>query len=175
MTNHRPPTTDHQPPTTSIIVAMADNNVIGLRNDIPWYIPEDLQYFKKVTMGKPCIMGRKTYESILARLGKPLPGRTSIVISSSGYTHDDAVVVSSLETAIEKARKIALKDGVEEIMVIGGAQIYALALPHANRLYITRVHDTPEGDAFFPPFDEQSFETATWDDRGEFSFVVLEK
>lgn len=160
---------------TSIIVAMAENRVIGVNNEIPWYIPEDFKHFKSVTMGKPCIMGRKTYESILAKLGKALPGRTSIVISRKGYEHEDAISVSSLESAIEKGKEIAAKDGVDEIMICGGAQIYELALQQTNRMYLTKVHQQYDGDAFFPEFNEQDWEAAAWADHDGYSFHTLER
>ena len=154
----------------SLIVAAADNNVIGKDNKMPWHIPEDFKYFKAVTMGKPCIMGRKTYESILAQLGKPLPGRTSIVISRNGYAHEGATVVGSLEEAIEKGKA----ETDDEIMVIGGAQIYALTLPMADRVYLTRVHQRPEGDAFFPELDEY-WQQVEGTDHDGFSFLKFER
>lgn len=161
--------------TVSIIVAVSENNVIGINNEIPWYIPEDFKHFKSVTMGKPCIMGRKTYESILAKLGKALPGRQSIVISRSNYQHDDAMTVDSLDAAIETAKGIAKTNNMNEIMIIGGAQIYEQALPLTNRLYLTRVHERYDGDVFFPEITESDWEKAVWDDHGEYSFVTYEK
>lgn len=154
----------------SLIVATAENNVIGKDNKMPWHIPEDFKHFKEITMGKPCIMGRKTYESILDQLGKPLPGRTSIVISRTGYTHEGCISASSLEEAIEKARA----ETDEEIMVIGGAQIYKLALPLADRIYLTRVHQAPEGDAFFPEFGAD-WKEIEFESHEGFSFVTLER
>lgn len=154
----------------SLIVAAAENNVIGLDNKMPWHIPEDFKYFKKVTLGKPCIMGRKTYESILAQLGKPLPGRKSIVISRVGYDHEGCITVDSLETAIEAA-KIETDD---EVMIIGGAQIYNMSTKVANRIYLTKVNQSPEGDAFFPELDE-SWKEVSKEDHDGFSFIVLEK
>ena len=154
----------------SLIVATADNNVIGKDNKMPWHIPEDFKHFKAITMGKPCIMGRKTYESILNQLGKPLPGRTSIVISRSGYSHEGASVVESLEAAIEKGKA----ETDEEVMVIGGAQIYALTLPMADRVYLTRVHQSPEGDAFFPELDEY-WKQVEGEDHDGFSFLKFER
>lgn len=130
-----------------MIVAQAQNRVIGRQNKLPWYLPGDLKYFKQVTMGKPVIMGRKTYESI----GKPLPGRLNIVITHDvAYQLDSAKVVNSLADAIELADSQAYIDGAEEAMVIGGEQIYAQALPLIERLYVTQVHAEVEGDAFFP-------------------------
>jgi dihydrofolate reductase len=153
----------------SLIVAAAENNCIGMNNKMPWHIPADFKHFKELTMGKPCIMGRKTYESILDQLGKPLPGRTSIVVSRNDYSHVGATSAASLEEAIEIGSQQH-----DEVMVIGGAQIYTLALPLANRIYLTRVHQSPEGDAFFPEFGadwkESDFET-----HDGFSFVTLDR
>lgn len=159
----------------SLIVAMAENHVIGVNNEIPWYIPEDLKYFKSVTIGKPCIMGRKTFESILNHLGKPLPGRTSVVVSKSGFSHEGAVVVETIEDAIAQAKVIAINDGANEVMVIGGAQIYAQTLALADRLYLTKIHEKYDGDAHFPDFEEQDWETEMWEDHGEYSFLTLER
>lgn len=156
--------------TISLIVAVADNNVIGKDNKMLWHIPEDFKHFKAITLGKPCIMGRKTFESILDHLGKPLPKRTSIVVSRSGYEHDGAMSATSLEEAIEKAKA----ETSDEIMVIGGSQIYALALPLADRIYLTRVHQEPEGDAHFPEFGADWKETS-FDPRDGFSFLTLER
>lgn len=156
----------------SLIVAAAENNVIGINNKMPWHIPEDFKHFKEITMGKPCIMGRTTYESILDQLGKPLPGRTSIVISRGGYAHEGCTPASSLAEAIE----IAKAENAEEVMIIGGAQIYNLALEEnlAKRIYLTRVYQSPEGDAFFPDLGEE-WEKTEIEDHDGFSFVTLEK
>lgn len=158
--------------TISLIVAAADNNVIGIDNKMPWHISEDFKHFKEITMGKPCIMGRNTYESILAQLGKALPGRTSVVVSRSGYKHADAVSASSLEEAIEKAKE---KDA-DEVMIIGGAQIYKQALENdlIGRIYLTRVHQEPEGDAFFPPLGSE-WKKIFSDPRDGLTFLTLEK
>jgi len=161
-------------PIISLIVAVADNNVIGKDNKMPWHIPKDFKHFKEITMNKPCIMGRKTYESILEQLGKPLPKRTSIVISRSGYSHEGALSATSLEEAIELAKAYVSDTNDNEIMVIGGSQIYKLALPIANRIYLTRVHQEPEGDAFFPEFGAYWVEKDI-DRHDGFSFVTLEK
>lgn len=158
----------------SLIVAVADNNVIGKDNKMPWHISEDFKHFKEITTGKPCIMGRKTYESILDQLGKPLPNRTSIVVSRSGYEHEGAVSTGSLEEAVDLAKAYISEANDNEIMVIGGAQIYKLALPIANRIYLTRVHQEPEGDAFFPEFGAHWIEKDI-DRHDGFSFVTLEK
>jgi dihydrofolate reductase len=138
----------------SLIVAVSRNGVIGLDNQLPWHLPEDLKYFKSVTMGKPIVMGRKTYDSI----GRPLPGRTNIVITRDPSWHADGVMVAqSLESALDMGSKASAEAGVEEVMVIGGEQIYRMTLPAADRLYLTQVDADVEGDAFFPELD-----TAQW-------------
>jgi dihydrofolate reductase len=130
----------------SIIVAAAKNGVIGSDNALPWHLPEDLKYFKRVTMGKPVVMGRKTYESI----GRPLPGRTNIVITRNPQWQADGVLaVPSLDMALEKAQSLAVEDGADELFVIGGEQIYRLAVDQCDRIYLTRVDAEVEGDAFF--------------------------
>jgi dihydrofolate reductase len=137
-------------PTIALIVAAADNDVIGRDNALPWHLPADLKHFKRITMGKPIIMGRRTFDSI----GRPLPGRSNIVISRrSDYAAKGVHCVTSLEAAIELAQKAARAEGSDELMIIGGAQIYALALPLARRLYLTRVHTQPPGDAFLSGID----------------------
>lgn len=138
----------------SLIVAVADNNVIGAQNRLPWRAPADLARFKQLTMGKPIIMGRKTFES----LGRVLPGRPHIVISRQQHLPlpEQCHLVHSLDEALAKAR--ALSDASGEIMVIGGADIYAQALAIADCVYLTRVHLAPEGDAFFAPLDEKCWQ-----------------
>ena len=134
----------------AIIVAVAENGVIGKDNAMPWKLSEDLQHFKRTTMGKPIVMGRKTYESI----GKPLPGRTNIVITRNAGFHAKGIEVTrSLDEALAMAKEIAARDGVDEIVVIGGAEIYAAAIPVADRLYITEVHASVEGDAVLGAID----------------------
>ncbi|MDB2384505.1 dihydrofolate reductase [Endozoicomonas sp.] len=163
----------------AMIAAVAENNAIGINNKMPWYLPGDLRYFKAVTMGKPIIMGRKTFES----LGKPLPGRTNIVITrDQQYNHDGVRVVHSLEDALSLAESIAMIDGVSELMVIGGAEIYRQALPKAERLYLTRVYQRFEGDAFFPEFDERNWTEVTRKDQTTedeqqltYSYLILDK
>ncbi|MBJ7538896.1 type 3 dihydrofolate reductase [Marinomonas transparens] len=138
----------------SLIVAMSTNRTIGINNALPWHLPNDLKYFKQATMGKPIVMGRKTFESI----GKPLPGRRNIVISrDANYQAEGVDVVASLEDAISLGEDICLVDGQEEVMVIGGSQIYQLALEKAQRLYITHVDAEVQGDAVFPEVDWPSF------------------
>lgn len=132
----------------SMVVATAADNVIGKGNDMPWHLPADLAYFKKVTLGKPIIMGRKTYESI----GRPLPGRRNIVISrDENYQRDGIDTVTSVEQAL------ALVEGVAEIMVIGGGAIYKHCLPAATRLYITHIDAEIDGDTRFPDYNDGSW------------------
>jgi dihydrofolate reductase len=134
----------------ALIVAAAENGVIGRNNALPWYLPEDLRYFKRVTMGKPIIMGRKTFTSI----GKPLPGRTNIVITRNPlFLAEGITVASSWAAALELAQQLAVVDDTEEAVVIGGAEIYQAALPFADRLYFTEVHASVEGDAVLPAIE----------------------
>ena len=131
----------------SLIVAIADNGVIGYENKMPWHIPAELKYFKARTMGKPIIMGRKTFES----LGRVLPGRPHVVISRSQLKlPQNCYPVSSLPAAIDRAQSLTEGD---EVVVIGGAEIYRQALDLVDRLYITEVHLQPQGDTFFPEID----------------------
>lgn len=163
----------------SIIVAQAQNRVIGINNNLPWHLPEDLRYFKQVTMGKPIIMGRKTFDSI----GRPLPGRTNIVITRDGsYQPEGVKVVNSLEAARELAESICTIDGCDEAMVIGGAQIYEQALSLADRLYLTQVHADVNGDAWFPEFHPGDWMemgrddfTASGHNPYDYSFIVLQR
>jgi dihydrofolate reductase len=159
----------------ALVVARAENGVIGRDGAVPWRIPADMQHFRRVTMGKPCIMGRKTWESLPK---KPLPGRTNIVITRDrAFQAAGAVVVHSLEDALSRAQAA----GPEEIAVIGGADIYGLTLPYAGRVYLTEVHADIEGDTVMPPLDPADWkETAR--ERHErdaadhpFSFVTLER
>jgi len=164
----------------ALIWAMSRNRVIGRNNALPWHLPEDLRYFKHVTMGKPIIMGRKTWESI----GRPLPGRTNIVITrAADYAVPEGVrVVNSLDAAINLAEKICLIEGIDEALVIGGAEIYAQALPKADRLYLTQVHAEVAGDAYFPEIDLEQWQELGREDFAasghnpyDYSFVVLER
>ncbi|WP_286263250.1 type 3 dihydrofolate reductase [Thalassotalea atypica] len=158
----------------SMIVAHANNRIIGKDNDMPWHLPADLVYFKKTTLGKPVIMGRKTYESI----GRPLPGRQNIVISRDvEYRADGIEVVNSVEEALKVA------GGAEEVMVIGGGAIYEHCLPTANRLYITHICADIEGDTQFPVYDTQhdwrllSSEKRSADEKNSYdlNFCVYER
>ncbi len=163
----------------SLIVAMSDNGVIGLNNGMPWHVPGDLKRFKELTSGKPVIMGRKTYDSIVARNGKPLPGRTNIVISRSAPKVAAGVLVyDDLDAAIHKAQDIAHAEGHNEIFIIGGAQIYAMSLLCANRIYMTKIHRHYKGDAYFPYIDVnewQKLSKETVDGDPSYSFITLER
>ena len=157
----------------SIIVAVASNGVIGDKNSLLWHIREDMVHFRTTTSGHPVIMGRKTYDSI----GRPLPKRTNVVITrDANLTIEGCSVVHSLEEAIE------MFDSAEEVFVIGGAQIYAQALPLADRIYLTVVGKEYEGDTSFPAFDYSQWTELSKEDyaRGEeyeypFSFITLER
>ncbi|TXS92682.1 dihydrofolate reductase [Parahaliea aestuarii] len=162
-----------------VIVAVADNGVVGRDNALPWHLPGDLAWFKRNTLGKPVIMGRRTWESI----GRPLPGRLNIVVSRNpDYCADGATVTGSLQSALALGRARAASDGAEEVMVIGGPGLYAEALPLADRFYVTEVHAEVAGDAVLPPVDwsawreisrerQKAANSASYD----YSFVVFER
>lgn len=138
----------------ALVVAMAKNGVIGDKGAMPWRISDDLKWFKEVTLGKPVIMGRKTFESI----GKPLPGRRNIVITrSSSWAQEGVERAGSINEAIALAEGAAREGGADEICVIGGGEIYAQTLDRAERIYLTEVDADVEGDARFPAFDESEW------------------
>lgn len=148
----------------SLIAAMAHNRVIGKNGDMPWHLPGELQYFKSLTMGKPIVMGRKTFESI----GRPLPGRHNIVISrSADNLPAEVTVVPSPEAAIKAAQLRAEEENrqVEELMVIGGGQIYAAFLPIATRLYLTHIDLTVDGDTWFPDYQPEQWQRTLLQDQ----------
>ncbi|MFT7108999.1 MAG: dihydrofolate reductase [Psychrobacter glaciei] len=163
----------------ALIAAFAQNLVVGINNSLPWHLPEDLKYFKRTTSGKAIIMGRKTYESI----GRPLPNRTNIVISRNpDFSAEGVVIVTSIEEAIKYAESVNMINGVDEVMIIGGAAIYQASLPMADRLYLTHVHASVEGDAYFPKVDfdqwkEVAREDFNKDDSNpyDYSFSVYDK
>jgi dihydrofolate reductase len=154
-------------PRLSLIVAASENNIIGRNGDLPWRLPADLAHFKRLTMGAAILMGRKTYDSI----GRPLPGRKSIVLTRDTAwraIHDEVLVAESLDMAIEVAIALAAQTEVQnpdEVFVIGGGEIYRLALPKADRVYLTRVHITVEGDATFPALDPIEWRLASSEDH----------
>ncbi len=163
-------------PLITLVVAVADNGVIGRNNTLPWHLPDDLKRFKRLTMGKPIVMGRKTFES----LRRPLPGRTNIVITrDANYRAKGAIVTTSFENALVIARGDALRRAASEIMIIGGVDIYTRAMPITDRLEITEVHARIEGDTRFPPIDAvlwretgRTRHAAGADDTSDYSYVT---
>ncbi|ELY89235.1 dihydrofolate reductase [Natrinema altunense] len=156
------------------IVAVADNGVIGRDGDMPWHIPDDLQHFKEATMDHPVVMGRVTYEGILETLGEPLPGRTTVVVTSRDLeTPDNAVIANGLEEAVDRADTAAREchDDADRIFIAGGATVYEGFLPALDRLVVTEVHDEPDGDTFFPGWERASWTEASRDERDGFAFV----
>jgi dihydrofolate reductase len=134
----------------AMIAAVAANGVIGRNGGIPWRIPSDMAFFKRTTMGKPIVMGRKQYESV----GRPLPGRTNIVVTrQQGYQPDGVIVIDSLEAAVARAKAVAEGDGKDEVTIIGGGEIYAQGMAFADKLTISHVELRPEGDVLFPAID----------------------
>jgi dihydrofolate reductase len=156
----------------SLVVARAANGVIGNRGAIPWRIPEDMRRFKALTLGKPIIMGRKTWESLPK---KPLPGRTNIVVTRDhNFAAEGAVVVYSFDEAMARAQE----ENPAEIMVIGGAELFAAALPRATRVHLTEIHAMPEGDVRFPAFAPQQWRETAREDRVQglaHSYVTLDR
>jgi dihydrofolate reductase len=145
-----------------LIAAVAENGVIGRGNALPWRLKSDMQHFRALTMGKPVVMGRKTYLSI----GRPLPGRTTIVVSRDpAFAAPGIVVASGLDAALAVARGDALRRNVDTIVVAGGAEIYAQAMPLATQLAITLVHKRVDGDALFPPIDPRLWRESARDER----------
>ena len=171
-------------PDIALVVARGRNGVIGREGDLPWSLRSDLQRFKAITLGKPCIMGRSTWESLPLR---PLPGRLNLVLTKDMSYEEQgkakgAVVCTSLDEALDIARETAVDDGVGEVCVIGGAALFETVLPKAKRLYITEVDAAPDGDTWFPTFDESGYreleserrEPGEKDDHA-FTFRILER
>lgn len=162
----------------SIIVAIANNNVIGKDNQLIWHLPADMNYFKEKTSGHCIISGRKNYESIPEKF-RPLPNRTNIVITRQiNYTAPGAIVVESIEDAIKKAKET----GDTEIFIIGGAEIYKQFLRYADRMYITKIHHSFEGDTFFPEYNDLNWKETSrikgiTDDKNKYEhdFLIFEK
>ncbi len=163
----------------ALVAAVAENGVIGRQGRLAWHLSSDLKFFRKVTMNKPLIMGRKTFESI----GKPLDGRDNIVITrNTAYEAPGIFTAVSLEEALELAHEKAGARSADEIAVIGGAQIYELALPRADRIYLTEIHASPNGDTWFPELDKAQWRETSRErfaagpgDSAGYSFVVLER
>jgi len=159
----------------SIIVAITENNIIGRDNGMPWHLPADLKYFRERTTGHHIVMGRKTFESIGG--GRPLPNRVSIIITKQkDYKADGCLIAHSLEEAIEIAKD------ENELFIIGGKQIYDQSLALANKMYITRIHTSIDGDTSFPQYDENQWEMTSYTERDAdeknvypLSFLVFEK
>lgn len=156
----------------SLIAALSENRVIGVGNKLPWHISEDLKRFKRLTSGHPVIMGRKTFESI----GRALPNRTNIIITRDvDFKAEGCIVVHSLEEAIAKASQ---SEGNDEVYIIGGGQIFSQAIGKADRLYLTIVHTTLDGDAYFPEYSGFTKEIERQDKEDEkyhYTFLTLEK
>ena len=151
----------------AIIAAVAENGVIGENNSLPWHLPEDLKYFKRVTMGKPLVMGRKTFESI----GKPLPGRVNIIVSQDSEfsqsvvaKHPGVRVTSNPDDAFQIAENIAFLETQDEVMIMGGESLYRYFIAKADRLYMTHVHANIQGDAIFPAIDWQQWQEVSRQD-----------
>jgi dihydrofolate reductase len=162
-----------------LVVALAENGVIGCGNQLLWRLKTDLRRFRNLTWGKPMIMGRKTFQSI----GKPLPGRETIVLTRrSDFLAEGVHRAGSWDEAVAIGASLADRMSADAIAVVGGAEIYALALPHVQRLYLTEVHTVPEGDAVFPSYDRSSFRELRRrdhqsgpDDEHSFTFIDLER
>ena len=159
----------------SIIVAVAENGVIGRDNQLPWHLSADLKRFKRLTMGHHLLLGRKSYEAI----GRPLPGRFMVVISRGTPSLPDGV---SLASSVDKAIELARKAGDHEAFIAGGAQIYRLALPRADRIYLTKIHRSFAGDSYFPKLDEElwtlvksEYHEASQVDPCGFSFLTYDR
>ncbi|WP_417790165.1 dihydrofolate reductase [Terasakiella pusilla] len=163
----------------SMIVAVGENGAIGKENKMLWHIPEDFKYFKETTMGKPMIMGRKTFDSI----GRPLPGRLTIVITrDENWSYDGVKVVHDLDSALAAAFAEAEAKNAEEVMVVGGAQIYQQAMERTDRIYYTEVHQSYECDARFPALDKAIWQEVSREDhqakidgKPDYSFVVFDR
>ncbi len=157
----------------SAICAMSENRVIGKNNKLPWHLPADLQHFKKITMGNPILMGRKTYESI----GRPLPGRLNIILThNTHYQAPGCVIVSSIEDALNAAKDY------QELFIIGGATIYQELMPLTQRIYMTKISQYIEGDTFFPAIDPTQWQQVECIDQAsdtknpyQFSFVIFDR
>ncbi|SHE35169.1 dihydrofolate reductase [Modicisalibacter ilicicola DSM 19980] len=173
-----------------MVAALTRNGVIGVDNRLPWHLPEDLKFFKRITLGKPLVMGRKTFDSI----GRPLPGRLNIVVTrDTSFQREGVRVCHDLADALALAERQAIAEGVDEIAVIGGGEIFTQAMPRASRLYLTEIDTTLEGDAYFPPLDDRQWQeierrpgraegtdaqadkSDTQEGRPDYAFVVYER
>lgn len=153
----------------ALIAAVAKNNVIGAKNDLPWYLPEDLKRFKQLTLGQVVVMGRKTYDSIISRLKKPLPGRTSVVISTQNLALPNGVeLYHNLDDALTAHQN-------QDIFIIGGAQIFNQSIGLADTLYITQINKDYPGDAFFPTIDLNHWEKIEEEKHEGYSFLTFSR
>jgi dihydrofolate reductase len=169
----------HNTVRIALVVAMGENRGIGRAGNLPWHLSSDMRYFRKVTMGKPIVMGRRTFES----LGRVLDGRVNIILTRDrDFAVPGAVVAHSLREGLDTARDAAAKAGVGEIMVIGGEDVFREVLPQASRIHLTEVHAAPEADTWFPEFDASAWREISREthkagprDDHDFSFVVLDR
>lgn len=166
-------------PIIALVVAMGENRAIGRGGDLPWHLNSDMRYFRKITMGKPIVMGRLTFMS----LGRALDGRVNIVLTrNAAFIAPGAIMAYSLEEGLDVARRAAAKAGVDEIMVIGGEDVFRAVLPQASRIYLTEVHASPHADTWFPKLDPSEWREVAREanqagpkDDHDFSFVVLDR
>jgi dihydrofolate reductase len=166
-------------PIIALVVAKAENGAIGRGGNLPWHLRSDMRYFRSITMGKPIVMGRLTFAS----LGRVLDGRLNIVLTrNAAFEAPGAIMAYNLEEALDVARKEAAKTGVDEIMIIGGEDVFRAVLPLASRIYLTEVHAAPHADTWFPELDGREWRESSREkheagpnDDHDFSFVVLDR
>lgn len=156
----------------ALVAAVADNGVIGADGDLPWHHPEDLRHFKRTTVGHPVVVGRRTYESIAARLGGPLPDRLNVVLSTRELDLPEGAVRAG---GVEEAVEVARETGSDVAYVVGGATVYEQFLDRADRLVLTEIHASHEGDTYFPKWDRDAWREVDREDREALSFVVYER
>ena len=156
----------------SLIAAVAENGVIGKDGEMPWYYPADLEQFKERTLDHPVIMGRVTYESIVERIDGPLPGRTNIVLTRNPGRVDASHPAVHVAATTDEALELARQQGAEELFVAGGASVYEQFLPVADRLVLTEIHETYDGDTHFPKWERDEWQETEREDREELSFVT---
>ena len=166
-------------PDLVLVAAVAENGVIGDGGGMPWHYPADLARFKRLTTGHPVIVGRTTYESIADRIGGPLPGRTSVVLTTrpidDGDLPDGAIVAHDVEAAVERATADAAARGVDAVYVIGGATVYEALLDRADRMVVTEIPERPDGDTRFPERDSEAWTETGRETDGDLAFVTYER
>ncbi|MFA1610768.1 dihydrofolate reductase [Halobellus rubicundus] len=159
-----------------LIAAVAANRVIGRDGEMPWHLPADLKHFKRTTTGHPVIVGRRTYETVVEALGEPFPGRTSVVLTSQSLDLPaGAVVANSIDEAVELAREDAAARGVDAVYVAGGGRVYEQFLPRADRLVLTELRASHDGDTRFPAWDDDEWRETDREERDGFAFVTYER